>query len=1022
MKNSCIIKLNKNPAYFYQIDARKDLCIVVSGSPDQAPGIEITRFPTEQEAAQEAVRLTQTRIDEGYVKDEKPSCLSIFSLAIDQLARTEAQESERYILTLKALVEAYHTRNRHPFVESLGVAMRDEELVSVPVFDEYLQNNLVKLSSSALVSVFQMTLQDIRYNFAASSIVAAELVKRKDEVAQLALVKQFITACEYYDAGHRNRANTNLDLLLDTYFPQFESSALLALLTTATPAMLDADDGDALDELFVPALQRTNDRELQQSIIDVLASYKSVRDEDDDSKKEKTRTAKYFERLLKKISKSASPDLLHTIAALRERWQQDKALQESIEAGNLTEVEKLLSANVPVSASAINVALDRTLKKRDLSILKIFKEKEIFFSPEGLFQDTEKNIKIQLACIESGLVDPNFVNAASESPLFFAGKNFRLLKALLEQGVSVDRVDHRGSTVLNRICSQSQGDDEESLAAIKMLLEYKANPDIGLSGDGYEKGKRPLHFAVERGAIRIAELLIDAGANVNAIPDNGKNALVLAHARNNTAMIKLLTNAGAKAPESELLKVHFLMAAEEQRWDDLVRMEQDILSSFPDDHFINLRLAQAYYYGPTNYSKSERYARKALDLKASNGHLFNAALNCHILSLLELEQPADAIESFFAHQEGFQSERSQAAEIVANLAAAFCSCGRVDEGIQILGPLSNVIEEQTRSKGVMHFNMARLYAQAGNITEMLPFVVAALERLYTKDDFLRNEDFAAFYTDELFLFILNLDHTDTIELEESAEDLAAGTIQKVVVTAFNNNGGFGFEDEPHEFAYHSDKKGEDSGPLRRRLYTSKTQALVAYFRRSQKLSEHKKDNYWLLGNSIPDDEISIQIQSQLPETLDFSCGREITQEVDTPIVFVSNAISRDNLPDIHLGEIPVCSNRLLDLFVEAGITGLQTFPVVIKGKKRSSWSDFVAFNVIETIACGDFPKSTFADNSPSHGVYCKLMIDADKAKDALMFRLQEHLPAILIHRTVVKHIIDSDPEDLIKWEFSTIIQ
>ncbi len=1022
MKNSCIIKLNKNPAYFYQIDARKDLCIVVSGSPDLAPVIEITRFPTEQEATQEAVRLTQTRIDEGYVQDEKPSSLSLFSIAIDQLARAEAQESERYMLTLKALVDAYHTRDRHPFVESLGVVMRDDELVSIPVFDEYLQKILVKLSSSALVSVFQMTLQDIRYNFAASSIVAAELVKRKDEAAQLALVKQYITACEYYDAGHRNRANTNLDLLLDTYFPQFESSALLALLSTATPAMLNADDGDALDELFVPALQRTNDRELQQSIIDVLASYKSVRDKDDDSKKEKTRTAKYFERLLKKISKSASPDLLHTIAALRERWQQDKALQESIEAGKLTDVEKLLSAGVPVSDSAINAALERTLKKRDLSILKIFKEKEIFFSPEGLFQDTEKNIKIQLACIESDLVDPNFVNAASETPLFFVGKNFRLLKALLEQGVSVDRVDHRGSTVLNRICSQSQGDDEESLAAIKMLLEHKANPDIGLSGEGYEKGKRPLHFAVERGAIRITELLIDAGANVNAIPDNGKNALVLAHARDNTAMIELLTNAGAEAPESELLKVHFLMAAEEQRWDDLVRMEQDILSSFPDDHFINLRLAQAYYYGPTNYSKSERYAREALNLKANNGHLFNAALNCHILSLLELEQPADAIESFYAHQEEFQSERSQAAEIVANLAVAFSSCGRVEEGIQILGPLSNVIEEQTRSKGVMHFNMARLYAQAGNITEMLPFVVGALERQYTKDDFLRNEDFAAFYTDELFLFILNLDHTDTIELEESAEDLAAGTIQKVVVTAFNNNGGFGFEDEPHEFAYHSDKKGEDSGPLRRRLYTSKTQALVAYFRRSQKLSEHTKDNYWLLGNSIPDDEISIRIQSQLPKTLDFSCGREITQEVDTPIVFVSNAISRDNLPDIHLGEIPVCSKRLLDLFVEAGITGLQTFPVVIKGEKRSSWGDFVAFNILETIACGDFPKSTFADNSPSHGVYCKLMIDADKAKDALMFRLQEHLPAILIHRTVVKHIIDSDPEDLIKWEFSTIIQ
>ncbi len=998
------------------------MCIVVSGSPDQVPGIEITRFSTEQEAAQEAARLTRARIDEGYVQDDKPSKLSFFAVAIDQLARAEAQESEREILTLKALVDAYHSRHRHPFVESLGVIMRDDELVSIPVLDEYLQNNLKKLSSSALVSLFQMTLQDIRYNFAASSVVTEEIVKRKDEVAQLAVVTQFTLACEYYDAGHRNRANTNLDLLLDTYFPQFESSALLALLSTATPAMLNADDGDALDELFVPALQHSNDRELQQTIIDVLASYRSARDEDDDSKKEKTRTAKYFERLLKKISKSASQDLLHAIAALRERWQQDKALQESIEAGRLIEVDELLSAGVPVSLSAINLALVWTLKKRDLSILKLFKEKGIFFSPEGLFQDIKKNFKIQLAYIESDLIDPNFVNAASESLLFFVGKDLRLLKALLEKGVSVDRVDHRGSTVLNRICSQTQGDDEESLAVVKMLLEYRANPDISLSADGYEKGKGPLHFAVERAAIRIVELLIAAGANVNAMPDNGKNALVLAHARNNSAMIELLMNAGAEAPEHELLKVHFVKAAEEQRWDDLVRMEKDILSSFPQDHFIYLKLAQAYYYGPANYSKSERYARKALTLKANNGHLFNAALNCHILSLLKLEQPVDAIESFYAHQEEFQSGRSQAAEILANLAEAFCSCDRVDEGIQILDPLSHVIEEQSRNKGVMHFNMARLYARAGNIIEMLPFVVAALERQYTKEDFLTNGDFAAFYSDELFLFILNLDHTDTIELEESAEDPVAGTIQKVVVTAFNNSGGFSFEDEHHEFAYHSDKKGKDRGPLRRRLYTSKTQALVAYFRRLRKLSEHKKDDYYLLGNSIPDDEMSIRVQSQLPETLDFSCGQEITQQVDTPIVFVSNASSRDDLPDLLLGEIPVCSNRLLALFVEAGVSGLQTFPVVIKGNKRSSWDDFVAFNILEAIACGDFPKATFADNTPNHGVYCKLMIDADKAKDALMFRLQEHLPAILIHRTVAKHIIDSDPDDLIKWEFATVIQ
>lgn len=39
----------------------------------------------------------------------------------------------------------------------------------------------------------------------------------------------------------------------------------------------------------------------------------------------------------------------------------------------------------------------------------------------------------------------------------------------------------------------------------------------------------------------------------------------------------------------------------------------------------------------------------------------------------------------------------------------------------------------------------------------------------------------------------------------------------------------------------------------------------------------------------------------------------------------------------------------------------------------------------------------------------------------MLFRLKEELSTIVLHRSVVKYLIDNDPEELVKWEFKGVI-
>jgi ankyrin repeat protein len=119
--------------------------------------------------------------------------------------------------------------------------------------------------------------------------------------------------------------------------------------------------------------------------------------------------------------------------------------------------------------------------------------------------------------------DPNIPNFRGETALFFVGaggqhyrpgvhmKNppdadAKIAETLIEFGANVHHLDKQLRTALFQICEVGDTD------TVKLLLEHGCSPSMK-----NKKGLTPIHIAAEEGWPAICELLIKAGANVNAI-------------------------------------------------------------------------------------------------------------------------------------------------------------------------------------------------------------------------------------------------------------------------------------------------------------------------------------------------------------------------------------------------------------------------------------------------------------------------------------------------------------------------
>ena len=184
--------------------------------------------------------------------------------------------------------------------------------------------------------------------------------------------------------------------------------------------------------------------------------------------------------------------------------------------------------------------------------------------------------------------------------------------------------------------------------------------------------------------------------------------------------------------------------------------------------------------------------------------------------------------------------------------------------------------------------------------------------------------------------------------------------------------------------------------------------------------------YFILKNDISfESEFNInEPTDDFPIELDFLSGSVITLPIDTPFVFTTNAKSGNELRDFLDCSFPLMSKRFLRFFEESGVDNLQVFPAVIKSTEDGTiWEDYFVINVLGMIACADINNSTYDEIMPGHYIFDELAINADKAKGALLFRLHEHSPTIIMHKSVGKYIMSKDPDKTTKgWTVGTIIQ
>jgi len=114
------------------------------------------------------------------------------------------------------------------------------------------------------------------------------------------------------------------------------------------------------------------------------------------------------------------------------------------------------------------------------------------------------------------------------------------LRLLLEFGADVAAKDASGHTPLYRVANGG-GSEEEGRAALELLIKYGADVNQ-VTGIG---GMTPLHMSARRGTMRIAEALLDAGADIEARDKNGETPLRRAVNCGQERMVCLLLDRGA---------------------------------------------------------------------------------------------------------------------------------------------------------------------------------------------------------------------------------------------------------------------------------------------------------------------------------------------------------------------------------------------------------------------------------------------------------------------------------------------
>jgi ankyrin repeat protein len=204
-------------------------------------------------------------------------------------------------------------------------------------------------------------------------------------------------------------------------------------------------------------------------------------------------------------------------------------------------------------------------------------------------------------------VDPNAANPGGETALMTAARvgNLEIVKLLLDRGAAVNAKESvRGQTALMWAVMENHADVVKMLLARGAEINSQTNVeipegtsgkpeaksgDIGAHGPGFYRGRAvpspsggltALHFAVRDGNLALAQILLEAGADIERPSGNGTRPLLVAIINNHIELALYLVSKGADVNAADdFHKRTPLFAAVEMRNPDFTR---DTASPVPD--------------------------------------------------------------------------------------------------------------------------------------------------------------------------------------------------------------------------------------------------------------------------------------------------------------------------------------------------------------------------------------------------------------------------------------------------------
>jgi ankyrin repeat protein len=127
----------------------------------------------------------------------------------------------------------------------------------------------------------------------------------------------------------------------------------------------------------------------------------------------------------------------------------------------------------------------------------------------------------------------------SATPLYWSlfDCKFEAAELLLKKGANANSADSFGLASLHlAVCCK-----DVDLSLIEHFIEKGADVNFKNTSDGW----RGLHYAISCGSDDVARLLIEKGANVNGLADDGTSPLILAAKNDSVFIAKLLLERGA---------------------------------------------------------------------------------------------------------------------------------------------------------------------------------------------------------------------------------------------------------------------------------------------------------------------------------------------------------------------------------------------------------------------------------------------------------------------------------------------